>query len=87
MPYISPEARERLQAGGGEPETVGELNFVLSQEINAFMAARGLSYTVGNEVMGVLSCLSLEVYRRLLAHYEDRKCVENGDVWSRTLLS
>jgi hypothetical protein len=39
------------------------------------------SYFSYNEVVGVLECVKLEMYRRLVAPYEDRKCKENGDVY------
>jgi broad-specificity NMP kinase len=41
----------------------------------------GFNYTNVNSVMGVLSCVSAELYRRLAAPYEDRKIKENGDVY------
>ena len=33
------------------------------------------------EVLGVLECVKLELYRRVAAPYEDKKCQENGDVY------
>ena len=30
--------------------------------------------------MGVLSCVGAEFYRRVIAPYEDKKIIQNGDV-------
>jgi len=38
-------------------------------------------YTTYNEVVGVLECAKLEMYRRAVAPYEDEKIAENGDVY------
>jgi len=35
-----------------------------------------------NEVVGVLECAKLELYRRVVAPYEDQKMTESGDVYS-----
>jgi hypothetical protein len=35
-----------------------------------------------DEVVGVLECAKLEIYRRIAAPYEDKKIVENGDVYT-----
>ena len=40
----------------------------------------GLNYANANKLMGVLECSKLELYRRLIAPYEDTKVNENGDV-------
>jgi len=33
-----------------------------------------------NRMMGMMECCKLELYRRLVAPYEDKKIIENGDV-------
>jgi hypothetical protein len=53
----------------------------MSQLIRSFIVENGLSYTTLNSVIGVLHCLSMEVYRKLAAPYEDKKEIENGGVW------
>jgi hypothetical protein len=40
-----------------------------------------VGYAEINEVVGVLECCKLELYRRLAAPYEDTKIKENGDVY------
>ena len=82
MPYISPEARVRLVQGGA-PQDAGELNFVITSLIDTYLRGRGgVRYLHLNEVIGVLECTKLELYRRIAAPYEDRKIAENGDVYS-----
>jgi hypothetical protein len=80
MPYIPPERREEL-AQEVNPETPGELNFLLVLVINRYLEYSGESYTTFNDVVGALECQKLEFYRRLVAEYEDMKLQQNGDVY------
>jgi hypothetical protein len=80
MPYIEKGIRESLEQGR-VPKTPGELNYLMSQLVKGFLAMNGKSYTSLNAIAGVLSCLSMEVYRRLTAPYEDIKMSESGDVF------
>jgi hypothetical protein len=81
MPYIDAEARARLE-NGGRPETAGELNYAVTRLIDDYLIQRGgIRYAHLNEVVGVLECAKLEVYRRLAAPYEDQKIAEAGDVY------
>jgi hypothetical protein len=58
---------------------VGEVNYVISSIIwELFKYKR--SYTIGNNLIGVLECVKQEFYRRQLAPYEDKKIKENGDL-------
>jgi len=40
-----------------------------------------LKYSNLNELIGVLECAKLELYRRVAAPYEDEKALINGDVF------
>ena len=80
MPYINKAIRASLETGR-VPTKSGELNYLMSQLIKGYVAMNGVSYTTLNAVAGVLSCLSMEVYRRITAKYEDEKMSENGDVF------
>jgi hypothetical protein len=84
MPYITQERRKVLaneQLSDG-PTNAGELNYAISCLIDDYLFDRGrLRYQNINEVVGVLECAKLEVYRRLAAPYEDTKIAENGDVY------
>jgi hypothetical protein len=65
---------------GGCATTPGELNFAITQAIITYLGSDP-HYKDFNEVIGVLECMKLELYRRMAAPYEDRKCAENGDVY------
>ena len=81
MPYIEPQARERIDRGGA-PTTPGELNYAITRLVDAYLIAKGgIRYAHLNEVMGTLECAKLELYRRLAAPYEDEKRREAGDVY------
>jgi hypothetical protein len=81
MPYITLEAREHLDQGG-KPSTAGELNYAITRLVDEYLIQKGgIRYGHLNEVMGVLECAKLELYRRLAAPYEDQKLNETGDVY------
>ena len=86
MPYINKDRRVTVQAitdeGSEFPQTAGELNYYITDALDTYLSVRGLSYTTLNEVIGVLECAKLELYRRIAAPYEDAKCAENGDVYT-----
>jgi hypothetical protein len=82
MPYIKQAQRQLVQPlSGYEASTPGELNYQITSLVVAYLDKRGISYTALNEVIGVLECAKLELYRRAVAPYEDQKCEENGDVY------
>jgi hypothetical protein len=93
MPYIREDKRKQIESeldqliikfletqdDGG---TAGRLNYVISSMIGAILKNdRLLSYTRLNELIGVLECAKMELYRRVAAPYEDDKSRLNGDVY------
>lgn len=81
MPYLSQAVRESLN-DGRKANNGGELNFQISKLVNDFIAMRGLSYSTINEAVGALECAKLEAYRRVAAGYEDKKVIDNGEVYT-----
>jgi hypothetical protein len=81
VPYIERKLRERVW-DNYSVETPGELNYKITIDINEYLQHHGVSYTKINEVIGVLECAKLELYRRIAAPYEDKKKEENGDVYT-----
>lgn len=133
MPYTTKGNRAHTRAEG--PETVGDLNFLLTMRCVAYLEFSGLSYTAVNllvgaldraleaylaetinmdecglsdlarwfavrlenyalkyadhdnspdlddAVTGVVRCCQMELYTRVARPYEDKKIVENGDVF------
>ncbi len=81
MPYIDPDARADL-AKGVPPATAGELNYAITRLVDAYLVQRGgVRYAHLNEVVGVLECAKLELYRRLAAPYEDAMRDQSGEVY------
>ena len=80
MPYITQAARGTL--GVRDPATEGELNYVITRLVDRFLQRYGRGYTTINQLIGVLECAKLELYRRIAAPYEDVKIQENGDVYT-----
>jgi hypothetical protein len=81
MPYVTAEARKRLDQGG-KPETAGELNYAITRLIDDYLIKKGgIRYAHLNEAIGALECAKLELYRRVAAPYEDQKITETGDVY------
>lgn len=80
MPYIKQEARERL-AKIIAAENAGELNYVFTAMANEYLFRKGKNYQNINDILGALEGAKLEFYRRVAAPYEDKKIIENGDVY------
>lgn len=85
MPYIKQDERRDLDIYLGVlyPTTIGQLNYCITQLVRAWVNRHGDSYLTFNELIGVLECSKLELYRRLVATYEDKKIEENGDVYKK----
>ena len=90
MPYIKPDRRDDLNQEGGLGAfvdylpllTAGELNYVITRIVLQHILMKDeASYAHLNEVLGVLEAIKLELYRRYVAPYEDKKMKENGDVF------
>jgi len=65
--------------------SVGDLNFLITTLLDEYLSVHGLSYTNINNLVGVLDCVKLELYRRIAAPYEDQKLDINGDVYTCNL--
>lgn len=82
MPYVDPDTRTTLGYTGEKPMTPGELNYVLTRDVLRYIEqVGGITYASINEVVGVLECMKLELYRRVAAPYEDHKRDVNGEVF------
>lgn len=82
MPYVHPKVRAQLDAGA-LPGSSGELNYVITRIADGYIRRMygAVNYEGVNEVVGVLECAKLELYRRVAAPYEDTKRQDNGDVY------
>jgi hypothetical protein len=79
MPYIDEKSRAYLD-NHESPVTAGELNYAVTRLVDDYLGDTP-RYSNLNEIIGVLECAKLEIYRRLVSPYEDRKRSENGDVY------
>ncbi len=79
MPYIKEEQRDELLARNAK--NCGELNHDLTLVCLTYLRDKGESYQVYNDIVGALDNCKSELYRRKIAPYEDKKIVENGDVY------
>jgi len=87
MPYIKQEQRKSLDTmfefADGFPANAGELQYVIAGMVQLYLANVGIyRYQDLNDVLGALEGAKLEFYRRVMAPYEDKKIVENGDVYA-----
>lgn len=90
MPYIKEERREYITPSSEIPETnyilmdgiqcAGDLNYAFTVIIHDYLERQGTSYQNFNDAIGALEGCKLELYRRQVASYEDKKILENGDV-------
>ena len=86
MPYIkSKKSRglieENLNRASMFIMNCGDLNFAFTILCKRFIEIFGESYTNYATCVSSLVCAKLELYRRKIAPYEDKKIEENGDVW------
>ncbi len=82
MPYITQTERRYLGKPGSVPLTAGQLNYVITRLLQEFLGETP-NYRLFNEAIGALEAAKLELYRRMVAPYEDKKIKENGDVYKK----
>jgi len=85
MPYIKKELRKKFKGllneicDSATPQNAGELNYFITKIVHTYLQNHP-GYQGANDVMGALEGVKLELYRRIIAEYEDEKIKENGDV-------
>jgi hypothetical protein len=82
MPYIKQVERSQIDEHIDKIfiASPGHLNYAITRLIHNYIKAMGLKYARLNDVIGVLECAKMELYRRITAPYEDTKIIENGIV-------
>lgn len=91
MPYIDALGRSQLDSKLREllshieatPLTEGQLNYVITKVVVAWVDSAGYSpsYADYNAAIGALECAKLELYARRIRPYEDAKRKKNGEVY------
>ncbi len=77
MPYIP--RSERSKAYEHVLPHAGVLNYAVHQLIDTYFEQNNRNYQTVNDVIGVLDCVKMELYRRLVSEYEEIKILQNGD--------
>ncbi len=84
MPYIEPEERDTytkriISLACQARNKPGHINYIITGFLHECLPAEP-NYQQLNEMIGVLECAKLELYRKVLAPYEDTKYRENGSI-------
>ena len=95
MPYITQDLRDKINLEifdlqeqilniSGSDNIEGLLNYVITNLLvdKAIWcdASSALSYRHYNRMLGVLESVKQEIYRRIIAPYEDKCIMKNGDI-------
>ena len=91
MPYLIQEDRESLDQEGYDnllqylvtldiKDFLGVINYMVFKAVRRWIKTNGQKYWIFAGLVGTLLCCILEIYRRLVAPYEDKKIEQNGDV-------
>lgn len=90
MPYIKQKRRKELDnliellsdelRKMGEPDNMGDYNYVITKLIHNSIRKDGLKYKNLNNIVGMLECAKAEFIRTVVGPYEDKKRIENGPV-------
>ena len=86
IPYISQERRKDILPHIAEfwkncpLLEEGEVNYTITTLLEYYRNGK-YRYSLFNRIIGLLECIKLEYYRRMVASYEDSKEKENGDVF------
>ena len=92
MPYLAQEKKDFLDSecdvrnlsdkmtNESIQDFVGYLNYLNFVFVKRWIKKNGNKYFVFAAIIGTLICCILEIYRKLVAPYEDEKILENRDV-------
>jgi hypothetical protein len=88
MPYIEKKDRKKFEKGlcslSGQINTPGELNYIITELLLDYIQGH-LDYQHLNDCLGALEGAKLELYRRIISSYEDKKIASNSDVVSQQI--
>jgi len=89
MPYLKPEDKNNFtnshavteyMSGLSAQDFAGHVNYLNYLAIKKWIAKNEGRYWIFALFIGTLICCVLEIYRRLVAPYEDKAIEKNGDV-------
>ncbi len=91
MPYLTDDARAKIDDHindiidvliNTDVSVPGGLNYAICRVADGVIAAKGESYSLYNTLLGSVEAAKLEIYRRMVAPYEDAKSYQNGEVFT-----
>lgn len=56
----------------------GDVNYIITKLCHAYIETKGECYQHYNDLIGALESAKLELYRKRVANYEEKKEEENG---------
>ena len=93
MPYIKKDDRKQYEeeiqlllnklvavSENNEDDVCGHMNYIISSLLKKYVAEKGERYFRYNDLIGMLECVKLEMYRRQILSYEDKAIEKNGDI-------
>ena len=85
MPYLKKSDKDKFskvieQFKKLPPSTAGEMNYLFTELVYAYLDKQGLNYQKINDIVGALDGAKVEFQRKIVGPYEDLKIKENGDV-------
>ncbi len=80
MPYIDFDTRGKIATTIPEGLTPGCINFLICDLVDQWIGPAP-NYERLNAAIGIMECAKLELYRRVAVPYEDKKILQNGDVF------
>lgn len=92
MPYLGEETKKDIDEKhyGNEiydrfssmkpEELAGAINYLNFKIVRTWIKKNGKRYWILALIIGTLICCVIEIYRRIVAPYEDECIVKNGDV-------
>jgi len=86
MPYIDQNSRKKFEDILEDikfegVETAGEMNYLISKICLIYLERHGKRYQYMNDIMGALTGVQAELYRKCFGIYEDEKEKENGTIF------
>lgn len=86
MPYIKKEDRVKFKLDElADIENTGEFNYVISVLAAKYLKKHGVSYKTCSEITAAMDNAKDEFTRRIMHVYEDKKILENGDVYGEVM--
>ncbi len=85
IPYIEKEKRVKfdglIKQLANNIRSLGEVNYVITKLLHTVIGNdENFCYALLNGIIGVLDCAKMELYRMVVAKYEDKKRRKNGGV-------